>query len=187
MLDVWKAAPHSQQDITSKIQVLYRHYQANFHIYNIFTTNPLSLPAPAHTWTLHRHTKVRSQCWEHSWGSAHCQLRATAGFGSGSTSPAQPSLSCTPVTPQPAGQRCWATESTTAGGVQSSNLNHLCPVNITMKSRYCPRAKPECPPTPHQLLCTGLTKISVTIQRPKGYLLSIYYNFFLAGFSMQLY
>lgn len=37
---------------------------------------------------------------------------------------------------------------------------------------------------PRQLLCTSLTKISVTIQRPKGYLLSIYYNFFLAGFSM---
>lgn len=46
-------------------------------------------------------------------------------------------------------------------------------------------AKPESSCPPSSTSCSvRLSQKSVTIQRPKRYLLSIYYNFFLAGFSM---
>lgn len=142
--------------------VLYRNYQANFHIYNIFYQKPTVPSSSSH----------QSEVSVLGALPRLFPVPIPADFGSGSTGTAQPSLSCNPVTP------------TQGWSVQSSNLNHLCPVNITMKSRYNPRAEhsQSAPaPPPHQLLHT---KISVTIQRPKGYLLSIYYNFFLAGFSM---
>lgn len=119
--------------------MLYSNYQVNFPIDNIFDQKPTLSPAPAHAWPLHHHPSLQK-----------CEVRA------GSAPEALPADNSHPAPPP------------RAGGVQNSNLNHLCPVTITMKSRWLSKAKVLL--APHQLLCTGLTKISVTIQRPKGYL-----------------
>lgn len=132
--------------------VLYRNYQAHFHIYNIFYQKPTVPSSSSH------------QGW---------------GLSAGSTPKAFPTANSSrfriwqhrtalavlhPHNPPACRAKVLRTEPTTAGhphaGLECTKLQfkYLCPANITLKSRYNPRAEhsqsaPTPPAAPYKNLC----------------------------------